>query len=153
MCLNHGLLEEIFSIISNIQRQEGGNEKLTEFFLLIKFILKLYDGFELNNSDGIMDLMLQKNFLYDSYCSDLCMTCIAHLLRFQNDSNYCKFGKLLKEANITIKIKLLNSIQEILKVSATKKLCQESFLRAEIFATLNEIIITPYPADDELITL
>lgn len=154
LCIKHGLLEEIFSMISIIKKKENSSETLTKFFLMIKFILKMYETEELKNSGLLMDLMLQDNFLDDPECSDLYLDCIANLLRFQNDLNYCRFGVLLREVTeISVKIKLLNSIQEILKDSTTKRQCQESFLRAGTLSTLKEIITTSYTADNQLITL
>jgi Beige/BEACH domain/PH domain associated with Beige/BEACH/Concanavalin A-like lectin/glucanases superfamily len=153
-CIQEGLLEKIFDIISKLKKQKDNSESLMQLFMMIKFILSLDDLDELKNSGGLMDLLIQENFLYDPYCSDLCMTCIAYLLRFRNDQNYSKFGNLLKSVeDINIKIKLLNSIQDILKNSDTKKQCQESFLHAGTLKTLKEIITDTKATDQELITL
>ena len=154
LCIRHGLLEEIFNVISIIKNNSTERESLTEFFLMIKCMLNMYKAHELKNSGNLMDIMLQNNFLFDPECSELCLTCISSLLRYQNDANYTKFGCLLKEVtDIQIKIQLLNSIQEILKDSATKRQCQESFLRAGTLGTLKEIITAEYLVDDHLISL
>lgn len=153
-CISNGLLEVLIGVISLVKRTQKSSENVVNFFVLIKYLLTtLHDG-ELKNSGLLMDLILQDNFVSDPECSDLSMACLAHLLKFQNDSNYTKFNKLLKEVDsVSMKIKLLNSMQEILKDSSKKKQCQESFLKAETLSTLKEIITGKFEENEDIITL
>ncbi|OMJ76970.1 hypothetical protein SteCoe_23556 [Stentor coeruleus] len=153
-CISNGLLEVLIGVISLIKRTQKSSENIVNFFVLIKYLLTTLHDVELKNSGLLMDLILQDNFVSDPECSDLSMACLAHLLKFQNDSNYTKFNKLLKEVDsVSMKIKLLNSMQEILKDSSKKKQCQESFLKAETLSTLKEIITGKFEENEDIIIL
>ena len=149
-----GLIESIFAVIAYIKKTSKFSEHLIDFFLNIKFFLSQYKAEELHNSGAIMDLIINDNYLYDPDCSDLCMTCLSYILRFQNESNYSKFGTLLKNtSSSSMKIKLLQSMQSILKENSSKRAVQEGFARTRMLSTLKEVIISASPEEGDIIDL
>lgn len=153
-CIASGLLEGLFTVISYIRRSNLFTENLLDFFMTIKLLLGQYKRDDLPNSKQLIDFMINENYLTDPECSDLCLTCLIHILKFPNEWNYKKFGLLLAQQVIPeMKIKLLNALQSIIKESVNKKNCQESFIKAKILGTLKEVLLKFDTTLPEIITM
>ena len=153
-CIGSGLLEALFLVISYIKRSKKNTKNLAEFFMTIKILLGQYQGNELSNSTLLMNSLIQDNYINDSLVSELCLDCLTSILKFRNDSNYAKFCNLLKQTeNIDLKLKLLSSMQNVLKQKEIKKACQEGFIRAKALSSLKEVIIACDINHGEIITV
>ena len=153
-CINSGLIEGLLGVINTIKKTQKFTEHLIDFFVTIKVLLGQFQGTELQNSGILMDLLMQDSYISDSDCSDLCMTCLTYILRFQNDQNYKKFGNLLKTIQTTnIKLKLLGSMQGVLQENDRRKRCQQNFLKAKMLETLKDLLTNCPAQDPDLISL
>ncbi|CAG9328425.1 unnamed protein product [Blepharisma stoltei] len=155
-CLRNGLIEGIFNVIISIKRSNENLDHLTTFFIMIKAMLELYDVSQFTDTVALLSLMMQENLLFDPLTSDLCLICIARILRYQNKSSYQKFQTILREVtDLSININLLNAMQEALKESSTKRHCQERFVAAGALSTLKDKLTCQYTnySKDQIIGL
>ncbi|CAG9318802.1 unnamed protein product [Blepharisma stoltei] len=143
--IRNGIVEEIIHVIIQLKKSNEHDDQLITFFIMVKSMLEMYDISQLTKVNGIMDPLLQDMLLYDPVTSDLCLSCISRILRYQDSASCASFQSLLTRIDdIDMSIKLLNSMQESLREVSTKRGCQENFVKGGVLKTLKNKLTKPY---------
>ncbi|OMJ79767.1 hypothetical protein SteCoe_20158 [Stentor coeruleus] len=148
--INNGLLEGMFEGIISIHSSTKNTEFLTEFFIMVKSIIFMYDiSIPSKVSEKLVFLMLQETFIYDQSISEYILTCLVLLMRKEELKSYNRYVQMLKNVK-TFEVKkiLLESIQDILKDSNYKKACQINFLNAGLLKLLKEILESSFEEEE-----
>ncbi|OMJ85254.1 hypothetical protein SteCoe_13492 [Stentor coeruleus] len=140
--ISNGLLEEMFEGIVSLHTSSKNSEFLTEFFVMVKSIICMYDiSIPSEVSEKLVSLMLQESLIYDQSISEYVLTCLFLLMRKENTQSYNRYVQMLKNGKtFDVKKRLLEGIQDILKDSFYKKTCQVHFLKAGLLKILREIL-------------
>ena len=140
--IKNGLLEELFKGMFNIHSSNPNSEFLTEFFVMIKSIICMCDiDIPKEVTEKLVSLMLKESLIYDTSISELTLSSLVLLMRYQDLPSYVKYLFLLKNAkNFEVSNRLIESISYILKDTNTKKNCQKNFVDAGILELLKEIL-------------
>lgn len=145
--IQNGLLEEILAGIFTIHNVTPSIGFLTEFFVMIKSIICMMDiNIPIHVSEKLVDLMLKDSLIFDPSISELSLSCIVLLIRYQGLKSYAKYLEMLERSkdNFEAMKRLMENIQDILKDSHTRKNCQDNFVNAGIMGMLKEILKQSY---------
>ena len=135
--LNDDLLPLLLAPLLSLQQ----SELLIEFFVMIKSIVYTY---EIPVSLGLRltDFTLQQSLITDKNTSELALSCMVALLRNQPLPCYDKLVQVIRNCRNRETIRrLLESVQDIVKESETKKNCQINLVKSGIFGSIRGVLI------------
>ena len=136
------ILNNIFEeILAEVLLLDEKNEIVLDFFVLIKSIIYTYQIPEIQ-ANKLAEFLLKESLIYDTSLFDLSLSCVSALLRSQKSVLYEKLLISMKKiSSFSVLLKILESVQDVLQESDTKKHCQINFIQAGILKTLKEILV------------